>query len=455
MHGFIRLLVVFSALGGLLISSRGITDACAGAPTMPGFREYPISFWWGPPAAETTKARYHEIAAAGFNLAAPPAPDKPGDFYPFFDPSFNLAALNLCHQFGVRGIVADKRIDQILGQNGDVNTLVDAIVADYKDHPALWGYYVTDEPGSASFPKLGQIVARFREKDPKHVAFINLLPNYASLDSQLKTQSYREYLERYVSEVKPAFICYDHYHFLQPAQPVKKPASFASEQERLQWEAAHVQANGRDRGGFFNNLESVRDVAKAHHLPFEVIVLLVTHGCCRDLTEAELRWEAFQCLAYGSSALAWFSYWAPPDEGIWHFRHAVVDWGGKPTDHYKHVQRINADVRALGNRLMGRESLAVFHVGPEADNEVRPFKPFGPVQAIDGGRLTVGFFEGGYVLLANKNYHKPIDVAITLSKGTKVKRFDRVRVEEHGLNVKDNRLTVSLQPGDAELIRLY
>ena len=46
----------------------------AGAPTLPGFKEYPITFWWGPPAAETTEARYREMAQAGFNLAAPTGP---------------------------------------------------------------------------------------------------------------------------------------------------------------------------------------------------------------------------------------------------------------------------------------------------------------------------------------------------------------------------------------------
>ena len=350
--------------------------------------------------------------------------------------------------------MADKRINQILTRNGDVNTLVDAVVADYKDHPALCGYFVMDEPGTDPFPKLGQIVARLREKDPKHVAFINLMPNYCPLE-WLKVKSYREYLERYVSEVKPAFISYDHYHFMQPNPPAQKPASFASEQDRVAWEAAQAPASGNDRGGFFNNLEVVRDVAKAHKLPFMVAVLLVTHGGYRDLTEAELRWEAFQCLAYGSSSLLWFCYWAPPDEQTWHFRNAIINWGGERTDHYEHVQRVNADLRALGTRLMGRESLAVFHVGSEADKDVRPFAPFGAVQAIAGGRLTVGLFEGGYALLANKNYRQPTAVTLTLSAGTKAKLFDRVKGKERALKVKDHQLTVTLQPGDAELLRLY
>ena len=75
--------------------------------------------------------------------------------------------------------------------------------------------------------------------------------------------------------------------------------------------------------------------------------------------------------------------------------------------------------------------------------------------AIDGGRLTVGFFDGGYALLANKNYRQPTDVTLTLSAGTKAKLFDRIKSKERTLKVKDNKLIVTLQPGDAELVRLY
>jgi hypothetical protein len=436
------------------LGGRGFAAGAATAPTMPGFKDYLITYWYGPPVAETTEARYREVAQAGFNLVAPPATDQSGVTYPMFDPPLGRKTLDLAKQSGMRGLVYDSRMDQILNKGGDVNSLVDGMVADYKDHPALYGYFVADEPGADLFPKLGRIVARFREKDPGHVAVINLFPDYAPLEV-LKSGSYREHLERYVSEVKPPFISYDHYHFMQPDSTTQRPVLFAGERERAAWEAAHAKSKGFDRGGFFNNLEVVRDVAKANHLPFMVCVLLTTHGPYRDLTEPELRWEAFQCLAYGSSGLCWFTYWSLPDDEVWHFRNAVINWGGKRTDHYDHVKRVNADLRALGDRLVGRESLAVCHVGPEADGDVKPFAPFGAVQAIAGGRLTIGFFDGGYALLANKDYRQPATVTITLAAGTKARMFDRVKGRERALKVKGGQLTLTLPPGDAELLRLF
>ena len=41
-------------------------------------------------------------------------------------------------------------------------------------------YYITDEPGAAAFAGLGRLVAYLRERDPGHLAYINLFPTYAN-----------------------------------------------------------------------------------------------------------------------------------------------------------------------------------------------------------------------------------------------------------------------------------
>jgi hypothetical protein len=41
-----------------------------------------------------------------------------------------------------------------------------------KNHPAMYAYYVTDEPGAAEFPALGQLVEYIRKRDPKHLVIV-------------------------------------------------------------------------------------------------------------------------------------------------------------------------------------------------------------------------------------------------------------------------------------------
>jgi len=438
---------------GLLLNLASL-PACANATAMPGLAEFGITYWWGPPPSETNPARYDEIKSAGFNLVSLPSPDVRDEFHPYFDKALNTRILDLCAARGMKALVADQRMAEALGADGHaVDEILDGIVADYKDHPALYGYYVVDEPTTERYPRLARIVARLREKDPAHVAYVNLFPIYAPAEF-LKAKDYQEYVERFVTEVKPAFISYDNYHFVLPNVLVKRPESFASDQEQAVWETAHAAAQGDDRPGFFDNLEIVRAVAMKHDLPFMVIVLLTTHGLYRDLTEPELRWEAFQTLAYGSSCLSWFTYWAPPDDDAWHFRNAVFNWDGQMTDHYGEVTRVNADVRVLGNKLMGKGSEAVYCVGSERNQLVRRFVPHGPVRAIEGPRLTAGFFEGGYLLLAHKNYREAGEVTLYLTDGAKAWLIDKPTGTERPLTVHDGKVTLTLAPGDGDLLRL-
>lgn len=124
---------------------------------------------------------------------------------------------------------------------------------------AAIGYAIVDEPGVAAFPKLAKAVVAVKKYAPGKLAHINLYPNYATLGapdtSQLGTASYTEYLERFVAEAKPQFLCYDNYmvEFSDDLQDAKKTALY------------------------FTNLLEVRRVAQKHGLPFWNVV------CCNQI----------------------------------------------------------------------------------------------------------------------------------------------------------------------------
>src|SRR5205807_1758717 len=81
--------------------------------------------------------------------------------------------------------------------------------------PAITGYFIMDEPSVSDFPALAKAVAAVKRYAPGKLAYINLFPDYATLGapdrSQLGTTNYTEYLERFVTEVKPQLISYDNY----------------------------------------------------------------------------------------------------------------------------------------------------------------------------------------------------------------------------------------------------
>lgn len=80
----------------------------------------------------------------------------------------------------------------------------------FKNHPALYGYYVTDEPSADDFKLVRDWINIIKEFDPIHPVYVNLYPNYA-LPSQMKKDSYENYLNEFTNAVPIDFISFDNY----------------------------------------------------------------------------------------------------------------------------------------------------------------------------------------------------------------------------------------------------
>ena len=369
-----------------------------------------LTFWCAPPLAQLDDDRAAQIASAGFNVIG--APCEGG-----LDRGDTLRALDVAARHGLRMWVADHR----LGAAGaGVEERVASAVADYAGHPALAGYFLQDEPVVADFGALASVVSALRRDDPERLAYVNLLPDYVPLEN-LGADSYRDYLERFVGEVKPQLLSYDYYPF----------------------------GEKKDRSTFFANLAAVRVVALRHDLPFLLIVQAMPHGPYRDPNEAELRWQVFHALAYGARGISYFAYWTPPADGEFDFHDGLIE-SGRPTLHYFQVARINRDLRALAAALAPYRSLEV----ADSTGEVGVPFPIGPIEALEGGPVTAGLFaarSGGLaVLLVNRDYRHGVTAALRLREGA---GWPEVFDPESGCWRRTDRATFPIAPGDARLLR--
>lgn len=387
-------------------------------------KSFPVSFWCGPPEPYITAERYREVAAAGFNLLMPPCEGAS-------TPERNRKILDTAKATGLKAFLQDQRMPLAITGQPDAKKRLDSVVADYAKHPAFAGYFLTDEPGSSAFKGLGEVVAYLREKDPRHPAYINLFPNYATPD-QLGEPTYDLYVSHFLRDVKPFAVSYDHYNFLKTG----------------------------DRPEFFSNLDSVRSLALEAHTPFWQIVLAVPHGGYRPLTEAEKRWEAMQTLAYGAKGLMYFTYWTPSDNSF-DWGPALIGRDGKPTPQYEEVSRINADLHALGKYLIDAIPSGVFQTGTIAPGG-KPREQGTPVRFAGPGDITVGLFMRDthlYVLFANRDYKKATTAEALLSNGEhEVEKLDKRSGKWSGVKGKkdddgDFHAKIDLAPGDAELYR--
>jgi hypothetical protein len=311
---------------------------------------------------------------------------------------------------------------------GDAKARIDAIVADYADHPALLAYYVVDEPTASAFPALGEVVAYLKQRDPKHPGYINLFPTYAAPGSQLGTGTYVEYVERFVNTVKPFVISFDHYPFISTG----------------------------DRPDFFENLAVIRNAAIKHDLGFWNIVLCTQHYDYRHLTEGELRFQAMQTLAYGGKGLLWYTYWYPGPANPT-VKHAMINHDGTRNPHFEMIKRINGKARAMGNELMEARCWATFHSGEPVLH--LPPKQRSPVEPTGPGMLTTGVFvhrDRNYLaVIANRDHRSAIETRVRVEPASAaVERFDPATGEWSAVaRDRETQVLVRAEPGGAVLLR--
>jgi hypothetical protein len=399
-----------------LVASGGCTAASplASRIAAPSQRPFVLTFWCGPPLAQFDDARAAEIAAAGFNIVGAPCDGG-------FDAALNLVALDVAQRHGLRMWVADHRYGLPAVAAPDWPAPLAAAVADYRNHPALDGYFVADEPPVPQFESVAAAVAGLRDADPSHLAYVNLLPDYVPAEA-LGAPSYEDYVEQFIATVHPQLLSYDYYPF----------------------------GHEKDRSTFFTNLATIRAAALRYRLPFMLIVLAMPHGPYRNPGEAELAWQAHHALAYGARGISYFTYWTPAPRGDeWDGHEGLIE-DGRPTLHYFQVARLNRELRALGGALTGFASIAV----ADAAGEIGVPFPLGPIDAIEGGSITAGLFGDGHgrlaVLLVNRDYRYGTNAVVRLHAGAAApEAFDA----ESGQWDRSGALSFVLPPGGARLLR--
>jgi hypothetical protein len=324
-----------------------------------GTNFFPIMPWnWVP----NDPAVLQRIRECGFTVAGFAAPET----------------LEACHAAGLKAIVSDARTSGYNWANVDETAVRDKVrnlVAAVDGHPAVFGYYLRDEPPAAWFPGLNTVASALRELAPGKWPYINLFPDYASA-GQLGTTNYAEYLERFIANCQPRILSYDNYSLMD---------------------------NGSVRDNFWSNLESVSAASRRHGLEFWNIVLSVAHFNYAEPTGAGLRLQAYCTLACGGRGLSYFTYFAPPVGG---YREAPVDQFGNETATWQLMQNVNLQVQKLAPTLLHLTCDDAYHLGTV------PPGCHGPstnslVSGIEGGNVLVGDFthtDGSrYVMVVNKS----------------------------------------------------
>ena len=273
-----------------------------------------VTYWCGPALTDEAAA---QMAQGGFNVVW-----------------CSEKALDVAQRHGLRAQLTDGLLSPSSLDDPAQREKLDSLIARVRLHPALYAYHLTDEPSVAHFPALGRLVAHLRERDPAHLAYINLFPTYAS-NEQLGTTgdvvtAYREHLHQYTTVVKPALISYDHYQFQKT----------------------------RDSDQYFLNLALIRRSAQAADVPFLNIVQASSwEPGVRVPTTNELRYLVFTSLAYGAQGISYYIYTCANHAG------GIANADGSPTPIYHALKSEKPPANWQKNALLKHCRRIVFENG--------------------------------------------------------------------------------------------
>ena len=364
------------------------------------------------------------------------------------DGGFNLVwcsekELDVAQRHGLRGQLTDTLLNPVSLDDPTKREALMSLIDRVKKHPALYSYHILDEPSASQFPALGKLVAFLRERDPKHLAYINLFPTEAN-NEQLgvkgdKTETYREYLRQYVETVKPSMLSYDHYQF----------------------------KNGGDDPYYFLNLALMREKSLQSGIPFLNIVQASnwvpnssgSPRAPRVPNGDELTYLVWTTLAYGAQGISYYVYGYPGHEG------GIVSLDGTPTTLYETLKKVHPTFVSIASAMQKLKPLNVYHLGMQLPGTIpmpaeipisfTPAIPDLPYNTGDRvqGLLVSEFGNTGratHILIVNLDYKTDIDTMINCSKN--IEMFDANSgkwIRSGGKSAK-----LHLYKGTGQLIRL-
>jgi hypothetical protein len=388
--------------------------------------EFMIGAFPGPPNGQINLARYREIAEAEIDVIVP--------FWRTMDGERNPNMLDLAHAAGLRVLAMDKRIGPIT-MTADSQydpSVVEGIASDYKAHPALFGYGVRDEPPVELFGRISRISDLFEKLDPDHPPLMDLFPGYAKPE-QLGVENYRDYVRKFVEQVDPVVLMYNHYP---------------------------LRVNRKADTGWHRDLALFREESRRAGIAFWVFAQCQgIRGYLRVPICEEIAWQANTALAYGARGIWWYRYWTqPPDEGSNEPpRHpgSMIDQNGNRSPSYYNVQETNRFLRKAGPALIGWDNA---HLGRVSDGKIEAQGEC-PAVSITGDDfdVVVGTFtrkKAVRLVLANDSYEHPAKFGISPTGNLRVRNVIASRNATAPADLSGPKATWSLAPGGCVLIEL-
>jgi hypothetical protein len=308
---------------------------------------------------------------------------------------------------------------------------VETFLQRYGAHPSLKSVYICDEPHPGDYGTVREYTDEFERRRPDLLGFSVLLPSYYEPFGWTETARirYDEYVDRYIAEVNPAVLSMDYYPFQSPADTT--PERFY---QSLFW---------KDMGLF-------RDRALRHELPHWFYYQTVKVNDANPvILPAYVTVQAWAAVMYGVKGLSTYTALG-----------SAVDRKGERASLFDIQQKVNSELRALGNTLLHLKSTAVYHAEDTPVPDAYAARPAAsPWLAGLPAHVSAGEFadreNNAYILFLNRDFTADREYVIPLKDTFRIYACDKHDGGKQSvLHEAADQLSLCLEAGEGVLLRI-
>ena len=299
-------------------------------------KAFPLGFWNYASMEQLGDHPVKDWVECGMNLCHSPHLDPEKD-----RPEEIIALLDECLENGVQLILDDPRCGWV-GASTDPEQYRAQFMEMYEaygKHPAVYGFYVGDEPGADQMADAKEAVKIQRELAPEKVPFINFNPYWDGNEKSLGGMKFDEWIDDFVAKTGLQQLSYDRYSQMNPPDATES--------------GIH---------DYFQSLNYFMAAAKRNDIPLWVSNLSVGHFRYRCPKEDDFRWQLNTTVASGAKCVWWFFFYMRLLRI--NYRVAPIDEHIERTETYAWLSRIQRSFqKQYGSLFAHLEHDETYHTG--------------------------------------------------------------------------------------------
>ena len=315
----------------------------------------------------------------------------------------------------------------------------------FKNHTALEGYYLADEPGRTMFEELSNWREKILKADNSHYCFVNLYPNINSNQSKFGTKDYREYVDTFDKMFPAPYLSFDFY-------PVVDGSLHPRWYENLEFYGSKYKTENRPFWAFALTTsylaysdDSPQPTLDDFYQLYKVYKPEKTF--VHDIpTLGELRLQVNSNLAYGAQGI---EYWSFRGFG------SPLDEQGRRTVIFDRLKQVSTEIQQYASVFKGAKLVSVAHTGeniPNGTNRLATLPASIKVLETTGDGAIVSVIENNgnhFLVIINRDFKQAMQMVIYTDEQVK-------KVIEDGLLVPAREFAPSteIEPGDKAIYLL-